>query len=1035
MRKIKLLLLGLLCTTQFLWAQKTIKGTVVDSRDGSPLAGVSVKIKNTKTGTVSGPDGSFAITASDNSTLQFSFVGYQSSEAKSADNLIVRLAQSENSLSEVVVTGYGSKIKKDVTGSIARVSSKDLANTPVTSFENAIQGKAAGVFVEQQNGKLGQGIKVRVRGSASISAGNQPLYVVDGVPVISTDLSSNGAPTSPLADINPNDIESIDVLKDASAAAIYGSRGSNGVVLITTKKGRTGKSKIEVNYFTGTQKPTHHVQFMNAEEYVNYFRQAALGAATQDFKLGYYSTLQAAIAAENSFVEGRLQRYSAGNTDYQTYKVNTDWESRAFQNAPISQYDLNFSGGNDKTTFYIAGQYLDQKGIIVRNALKRYSGRVNVDTKINDWLNIGINMNFVRTLNQRVSNDDQFSTPLQAVALAPITPFIDPRTGLTSGALDPATGLPNTNYPTYYNPLLSVEGGKYNTTVYRTMGNVYGNVNIAKGLTFRTEFGMDQLNQTEESYNGRVTKRNSGSTYGSGFTSSNQVLFFNTNNYFHYTPLLHGLHSVDATAGMSFEDNTIQASSVSARDFPSDAFQKLASAATNTGYSSSGTENTLLGYFVRANYKYNDKYLIALSGRADGSSRFGVNHRWGFFPAASAGWIASQEKFLSDVSWLSFLKVKAGLGTTGNNAIGDFASRGLFSGDASYGGNPGIHPTQIPNPDLKWETTVGTDFGVEASVFHNRITVEADYYIRKTKDLLLNVQVPGTSGFSTQVRNVGKMENKGFEVTVNTNNIVGKKFRWTSSINYSANRNKVTDLGGQTIGTLNVAKEGEPLGVFYAREYAGVDPANGDALYYKNTVGTDGKLDRSTTNDYNQAKDVIIGNPNPKFFYGFRNTFSYAGLDLEVFLQGVYGNKIFAAGGQYMSASGSNGFDNQTRDQLNAWKKPGDITNIPEARLFYPNGVDNSSRYIYDGSYLRVKSITLSYNLPTRLANKLKLERARIYVRGQNLFTVTNYPLWDPEVNADWYQNTTTNANIIQGRDFYSAPQAKAIVFGLNIGL
>lgn len=1030
MRKATLLLAGLLCLLQSLFAQSTVKGTVVDAKDGMPLPGVTISVKNTKNAVVSGSDGSFSIAVPANATLQFSSVGYQLVEAKATNSLTVRLSQGENALSEVVVTGYGSRVKREITGSIARVSAKDLANTPVTSFENAMQGRAAGVFVEQQNGKLGQGIKVRVRGSASVSAGNEPFYVIDGVPVITANLSSNGAVTNPLADINPNDIESIEILKDASAAAIYGSRASNGVVLITTKKGRAGKTKIDFGYFTGTQKPTHMAEFMNADEYVNFFRQAAIGAAKQDVIRNPSVTLAAALATRNTSLENNFRSFSAGTNDYQTYAVNTDWQRLAFQDGPMSQYDLNLSGGSEKTTFYMSGQYLDQKGIIVRNALKRYSGRVNLENKVNNWLSVGMNMSFTRSVNRRVSNDNQFSTPLQVVALPPVTPAIDPRTGLTSGALDLTTGLPNATFPLYYNPLLSYEGAKYTTTVNRTLGNVFGNVSILKGLVFRTELGMDQLSQNEESYNGRVTRRNSGATYGTGLNSADQALNINTNNYFRYSTVFADAHKLEATAGMSYQNYKLQSNSVSGRDFPSDAFVKLASAATNTAYSSSETQYSFLGYFARASYAFREKYLLAVSGRYDASSRFGKNRRWGFFPAASVGWIASEEKFLSDVGWLNFLKLKAGFGSTGNAEIGNFASRGLFSGDASYGGNPGIRATQIPNPDLKWETTLSTDFGIEATVLKNRITVEADYYLRKTKDLLLNVDVPGTSGFSTQLRNLGKLENKGFELTLNTTNVAGKKFRWSSSLNYSANRNKLTNLGGQLIGTLNVAKEGEALGVFYTREFAGADPANGDALYYKNTVGADGKLDRSTTNNYNAAQNVVVGNPNPDFIYGFRNTFSYGGLELDVFLQGVYGNEIFASGGQYFSASGSNGYDNQTKDQLKAWKNPGDITMIPEARIGYPNGVNNSSRYIYDGSYLRVKSLTLSYSLPPTVLSKLKLERAKFYVRGQNLFTVTDYPLWDPEVNADF-----SATNIVQGRDFYSVPQAKTIVFGLNVGL
>ena len=1028
MRRITLSLL-LIFVASALFSQ--ITGKVTDSKDETPLAGVTVSVKKSNTKAITAQDGTFSLNVPLKSSLVFSYVGYQSSEVLAGNNLMIRLMKADNSLSEVVVTGYGTKIRRDITGSVSRVGATELANTPVTSFENALQGRAAGVFIEQQNGKLGQGIKVRIRGSASVSAGNEPFYVVDGIPVVTSDLSNNGAPTSPLADINPNDIESIEILKDASAAAIYGARASNGVVLITTKKGKAGKTKVEFGYYTGTQKPTHLVDFMNAQEFVTFTRQAAIGAARQDFNNGYYSTYQAALDANNAFVESRLKRYSAGTDDYKTYAVNTDWQKLAFQDAPISQYDVSLSGGSDKTTFYMGGQYLDQKGIIVRNALKRYSGRINLENKVSNWLTAGINLSFTRSVNNRVSNDNAFSTPLQIVALAPITPKIDPRTNLTSGALDLVTKLPNSNFPTYYNPLLSVEDANYNTYINRTLGNVYGNVTFGKGFSFRTEFGMDQLNQTEDSYNGRLTRRNNGgATFGTGFNSSNQVLDINTNNYFKYSRVFKDIHTVDFTTGMSYQNYQLQGNSVSARDFPSDDFKKLASAATNTGYSSLETQYSFLGYFARANYKFKDKYLIALTGRYDASSRFGKNHRYGFFPSVSAGWIISEEKFMSNIGWINFLKLKASHGLTGNAEIGNFASRGLYSGDANYAGNPGTRASQIANPDLKWESTTSSDAGIELMVLKNRITVEADYYIRKTKDLLLNVEVPGTSGFSTQLRNVGKLQNKGVEFTLNTNNIITKKFRWSTSLNYSANRNKIIDLGGKTIGTLNVAKEGEAIGVFYTKEYAGVDPANGDALYYKNTLGADGKRDRTTTNDDNKAENVVVGNPNAKFLYGVRNTFTYTAFELDVFLQGVSGNQIYANGGQYMSASGSNGFDNQTRDQLGAWKNPGDITNIPEARTFYSNGVNSSSRYIYDGSYLRVKAITLSYTVPSRLIKKIKIEKAKFYVRGQNLFTITRYPLWDPEVNADF-----SASNIVQGRDFYSVPQSKTIVFGVNIGL
>ncbi|MBC7688241.1 MAG: TonB-dependent receptor, partial [Aquabacterium sp.] len=937
MRKIKCcLVLVLLCVNAVFAQTKLVTGKVTDAKDGAGLFGVTVAAKGSQASTVTAADGSFTLTVpAKTSALTFSYVGFQTTEVKAdKSDISVVLTPGNNQLAEVVVVGYGTKIKRDVTGSIAKVGAKELNNTPVTSFESAVQGRAAGVFVSQQNGKLGQGINIRIRGSASVTAGNEPLYVIDGIPLQNSNLSSNGASTNTLADINTNDIESIEILKDASAAAIYGSRASNGVVLITTKRGKAGKSKIEFGYYTGTQNPTGKREFLNAQEYVDYFHQAALGAATQRFAAGLNPTLQSAIDNRMASVNARFKRYSAGNDDWKTLKVNTDWQDQAFQKAPISQYDLNFSGGTDKTTFYMGGQYLDQSGIIVRNSLKRYNGRLNLEHKVRDWLSLGINMSFARTYNKRVSNDNAFSTPLQIVALSPITPLIDPRTGLTSGALDTLTGFPNTNYPVYYNPILSVENTRYNTIINRTIGNLFASVNIARGLTFRTEFGMDQLNQNEDQYAGRLTTRNSGVPNGSGFNSSDQIININTNNFLRYVASLGESHDFDVVAGTSFQKWQIASNYAAAEEFPGDSYKKLGAGASKTEARSTASDWALLSYFARANYKFKDRYLLSVSGRYDGSSRFGTNNRYGFFPAVSAGWIISDESFLQNSKWLNFLKLKASYGLTGNSEIDNYAARGLYSPSA-YGGLGGQSPSQLPNPNLKWESTASMDVGVEASFINKRVSVEVDYYKRNTKDLLLRVNVPSTLGFLSVLQNVGKLENKGIEFTINTENVVSKNFRWSTSINFGANKNMITNLGGQQIGTLNRAMEGQPLGVFFAKEFAGADLANGDALYVKNTLKSDGSRDRTTTNDVNLAEDVRIGNPNPDFIYGFKNTFTYKGLDLDVLLQGVHGNDIFNGGGQYMSASGSNGYDNQTRDQLAAWKKPGDITMVPEARLFY----------------------------------------------------------------------------------------------------
>lgn len=1018
---------------------RQISGKVTDKTDGVALPGVTLTVKGTEISTSTDAEGNFSlIVPMSAKTLTITSVGYKTQEVAISENISISLEKGESALSEVVVVGYGTKIKRDLTGSVAKVGAKELNNTPAPSFESAIQGRAAGVLVEQQNGKLGQGIKVRVRGASSVSAGNEPLYVVDGIPVVTSNLSSNGAQTNPLADININDIESIEILKDASSAAIYGSRGSNGVVLITTKRGKAGKSKIDFGFYTGIQDPTRKREFLNAQEFVEFTREAAVGAATYEWNngLSVFPTLEENIEDWLSFAESRLRRYSAGNDDYQTYKINTNWQDEAFQRAPISQYDLSLSGGNDKTTFYMGGQLLDQTGIIQRNKLRRYNGRINLDHKFNSWLTAGMNMSYARTINKRVSNDNAFSTPLQSVALSPITPLIDPRTGLLSGESDPVRpnnpGGPNTNYPLYYNPMLSVKGAYYDTYVNRMLGNLYGQAQITRNLSFRTEFGMDQLNQTEDAYYGPITERNTGYPRGGAFATADQIINFNTNNFFRYVGSLNNTHEFDAVAGMSYQEQNLVSQYAEAESFPAPAYKKMVSAGTKSDATSNETEFSFLSYFGRLNYKLMDKYLVALSGRFDASSRFGPNSRWGFFPAASVGWIVSDEKFLSNSRWLSFLKLKASYGLTGNAEIGNYPWQGLWSGDGAYAGIPGQRPIQLANPDLKWETTASFDIGVEFGILNNRISAEVDYYVRNTRDLLLAVEVPGTTGFASQIRNLGKLENRGIEFSINTENVVTKNFRWSTNINFGLNRNKITDLNGQElgVGNINRAREGQPIGVFVAREFAGADPANGDALYIKNTIGADGKVDRTPTNDYNEAVDVVIGNPNPDFIYGMRNTFTFRGFDLDVLLQGVYGNNVYDGGGQYMSASGSNGFDNQTRDQLGAWKNPGDITMVPQARMFYPNGVDPSNRWLYDGSYLRVKQLTLGFNIPKSVLNKVRLDRARFYVRGQNLFTFTKYNGWDPEVNADYQAS-----NINQGVDFYSVPQVRAILFGVNIGL
>lgn len=1040
MKKTLLFLLAISISLTAFAQNKTVTGVVTDAKDKSTLPGVSVTVKEAPNiGTQTDATGHYNLSVPANATtLIINYIGFGTVQVPITGNVVnASIRENAQQLSEVVVVGYGTQTRQTVTGSIAGVTAKDIQETPVTTVEQALQGKIAGVAVSANNGKLGQGMQIKVRGTSSISASSQPLYVLDGVIITATSQSGTSAATNPLADINFDDIASIDVLKDASAAAIYGARASNGVVIITTKKGKAGTPSINFTAQFGDSQPSRHRTFLNASQYVQMEQRAGLGAANQDYLAGYFSTLQSAQAYYSNFVNNRLTRYAAGSTNWQTSAVNTDWEKLAFQKAPQSQYDLNLSGGSDKTTYYIGGQYLDQKGMLIGNAFKRFSGRLNLDSKLYSNLSVGMNMSFARTINNRVSNDDAFSTPLQIVALSPITPEIDPRSGLISGTLP--NGVSNTSalgstlastYPVYYNPLISQNNAYFNTNVYRLLGNVYGDLKIAKGFSFRTELGVDQLNQNEDSYDNSLTFRNSGTANGAGSNGYTQVLNYTTNNFFTYKNTFNLKHTVDFTGGMSYQFSQTNFNLATGTQFPSDAYKTISSAATTTG-SSGSTSYSFVGYFLRGNYAYQNKYLASASIRDDASSRFGVGNRYGVFPSGSLGYVISEEDFIKNIHAISNLKVRVSYGLTGNADISNFAALGLFTGTASYNGVAGQRVAQIANPNLKWESTRQVDAGLDIGFFNSRLTGSFDYYRKNTHDLLLNVNVPGTSGFSTQFQNAGKLYNQGIELGLSSQNLVGK-FKWSTSVNFAYNKNVVTDVGGQIIGTndLNRVIEGQPIGVFYGREYAGVDPANGDALYYLNTTNADGTRNRTKTNDYNSAQNVILGNPTPKLNYGFTNNFSYYGFDLAVTFQGVYGNKVYNSGGQYMSANASNGFDNQTIDQENYWNKPGDITNVPEPRLFYGNGIAASSRYLYDASYLRCKVVSFGYTLPKSLLSKINVKRARVFMNAYNLFVITKYKGWDPEVNAD-YQASPINLGV----DFYSAPQPRTITFGLNIGL
>ena len=1027
MRKFLVLFALITGLSNVVFSQKSVVTGTVKDQNGGPVIGATVQARGSNVAVVSDETGAFSINAPEGTkVLDISSVGYQPLNFPvSGGTVTAVLKKDESKLSEVVVVGYGQSAKKSVTGAISRISAKEVENQPVQSFESAMQGKSAGVVIDNSSGKVGQGIKVRIRGTSSINASSQPLYVVDGVPLTSESQSDEtNEPTNPLIDLNPNDIESIDVLKDAAAAAIYGARASNGVVLITTKKGtRNDKTVVELNTVFGSSNPTKKRKFLDAKQYVQAIRTAALNDAHYDFTndqdAGPFDTEQDAIDYYNDFYNGVLDELSLG-TDYENAEVNSNWEDAQFRkNAMSSQIDLSVRGGNARTRFYVSGFYNDQEAIVVVNRFKRYGGRLNLEHNLTDKVTVGMNLTVTRSQLDRVTNDNAFSTPGQLAAQVPISPFRDPETGELNE---------NTLYPS---GLFDAQYNNDNQVTFRTVGNLFANYNIIPSLSFRSEFGSDVLNMTEQTFADKRTQDGQGIGKGQNITSQN--VSFNTNNYFTYTPKISDDINLSVLLGMSYLQNDLVTSNIQAEEYPSAAVKNL-SGATNVTFASSGNSRyTFLSYFLRPTFSFKDKYLLSFSIRADGSSRFGPANRYGYFPAVSAGWVLSEEEFMKNSNVISSLKLRASYGQTGNAEIGANQFYDRFS-VSNYPSLPGYIPRILGDSTLKWEKTSQADIGLEFGLFNNRLTGEIDVYNKQTKDLLLAVNVPSTNGYFDDpsisniiFRNLGKMTNKGLEISLTGRIFDQTAFKWTSSFNIAFNKNKVGDLNGEIVdgeqGSISRAVEGEPIGVFYMRKFVGVNPETGEAQYQ----GEDGK----PTEDYNAAPRVVVGDPNPDFTGGWTNTFSYKGIDLNVFFTFVQGADIFNSGGNYMTAGFAGGFDNQTIDLLNAWSKPGDITNVPRTGWNYGSGARTASRWLYDGSYIRLRQLTLGYNLPQQIANSLRIKGARLFVSGLNLWLKTDYN-GDPEVNTQGVGGSTV-PNIASNIDFYTIPQPKTLSIGLNL--
>ncbi|MFT3737761.1 MAG: TonB-dependent receptor [Breznakibacter sp.] len=958
-----------------------ITGKVSDN-EGAPLPGATIKVDGSALGTATNVDGEFELMVPDTqSVLVVSFIGYKPEYITVGSRTFfnVRLTSDATSLQETVVVGYSSQKKSLLTGSVGVVKADDFKDTPLPSLDGVMQGQVSGVQVLQNSGTPGGGMSVRIRGISSISGSSQPLYVIDGIPVITGDYAQvgyEGQGTNALNDVNPSDIESITVLKDAAAAAIYGARATNGVVLITTKRGASNqKTQFSFNAYYGKQSVARRLDMLSAKDWKLYRNDL--------YDREVYSPEE---IADNS--------------------IDTDWQNVIFRTAPIQSYEFSAMGGGDQTRFLTSVDYFDQTGILIGSDYKRFNGRLNLDHTATSKLTFGTSIGLSYSKTNRIEGDQSLHGVLP--------------NGISTPAVYPVyneDGSYNQEGP-YSNPVSIANEATNENFTYRVLANGYANYQILEHLSFSTKWGIDFMTMREHAFEYNTVQ---GQKYnGLGFEAYTNVMNLVSNNFLRYNRTIEK-HELEVMGGYSFEKYERRSSYMRGQDYASEDLEYINTASTIASATSGALDSGLESFIGRANYNYADKYLLTFSCRADASTKFGENNRTGYFPSASLAWRLSKETFFPLPDVVNELKIRSSYGVTGNDNIEPFLYSELY-GVSKYNGASAIYPSNIPNPDLKWETTAQFNLGLDLSLLDNRINLTADYYNKQTKDLLLDRPLPGSSGYTYITENIGRLENKGVELNLSTSNLVGE-FKWGTQINVSANRNKVLELyNHEPIDDIgrggNRVMEGQPISVFYSYNWLGVDPSTGDCVY--TDLNKDGEI---TTDDR-----MVVGNPHPDFIGGITNTFSYKGFDLNVFFQFSYGNDVFNGSRLYLESL--QGGDNQLAAVKRRWQNPGDITDIPRATTDATAAANNklvSSRFIEDGSYLKLKNVTLGYTFNKDILQKARISSLRLYVTAQNLYTWTYYSGFDPEVNY------LGNDNTVMGTDFFTYPQARSFCVGLNL--
>lgn len=991
-------------------AQTAVTGTVVSADKQTPLEGATVIVKGQNIQTISSEKGTFRFAAASLPlTVTVSYAGYEPKEfTVTTSPFTVGLTRREQALDEVVVTGYSTQNKKFIAGSVQTVSGNSVRDIPAAGFNQLLQGKATGVQVTANSGVPGGGVTFRIRGNNSINASVDPLYIIDGVFISATDPIQTGlgsqSGSNPLADINPSDIENITILKDANSTAIYGSLGANGVVIVNTRRGRlNSKARISLNAYRGWSTATKKYKVATGPETALLTNESWLNTAKDN---GVDPATVALIAAP----EGQP-----------TYNRTDD----LFRTAATNNYEVSAQGGTAQSTYYVGFGYLKQEGIVRPSDFERYTGRLNYDNYLSRKVKVGTSINISRTGRNVSSNDN------------------NPQ-GVINSALFPRSYLPVFNsdgtyarYGSFDNHLALIENLNNDAVGWRTIGNLYGEYSILPELKFRSSWSLDNSSEYENNYTNTLLAAGiSSNGSASSAETKNGVLTNEQVLTFIKTVGASRKHNINALIGNTLNTVLSQGTTASGTGFASNDLTAVSVASIRSG-SSYRIKSKLTSFFGKASYTYDNKYTVDASLRADGSSKFGANNRWGYFPSGGVTWRAGQEGFIKDLNVFDELRFRASLGLSGNqNGIGPYAAQGLWSSGANYLDQPGIAPSQLANPDLTWETTRQTDLGTEFSLLRNRLSVSADYYYKYTYDLLLNVPVPSRTGFNSYLQNFGAVSNKGFEVAIRSTNVNSKNFTWTTEFNISRNSNRIEKLASDIVQgasgrNISILRQGNPVNSFYLYKQLYVDPQTGNAVY------DDVNNDKQIT----AADRQIVGNALPRYTGGLTNSISYGGFDFGFFFYFQEGNKIMNMNDFFMVHGGTQANIGFLPRQLERWQKPGDVTDIPRLTTTSLNptannsGANNyggsvaslSSRYLEDGSFIRLRTVSLSYTVPASVVKNIGLASARVYLQGTNLLTFTKYGGLDPEVSSQSANQNTA------GYDWATVPQPKTIQFGLNL--